>query len=242
MGMPVIVEINDREATPELFDEVFSYFTYVDEKFSTYKETSEISAINRGEKRAEAWSEDMKEVFALSEETKRLSGGYFDIVARDGRYDPSGLVKGWAILNAANILRGQGVRNFYVEVAGDIETNGLNAEGNPWRIGIQNPLKGEREVIKTVHLKGQGIATSGTQVRGQHIYDPKDRNRPLNDVASITVIGPNIYEADRFATAAFAMEGAGIEFIERLEGFEGYQIDRNGNAVMTSGFADYVAN
>ncbi len=242
MGMPIIVEIDDREASSELFNEVFSYFVSVDEKFSTYKETSEISAINRGELKEEMWSNDMKEIFALSEETKRLTGGYFDIVTRNGTYDPSGLVKGWAILKAANILRSHGVKNFYIEAGGDIETSGKNTEGNSWYIGIQNPFNKKREVVKTVYLRNKGIATSGTYLRGQHIYNPNDKNKPLKDVLSLTVIGPNVYEADRFATAAFAMENAGIEFIERLEGFEGYQINHDGNAIMTSGFANYISN
>jgi thiamine biosynthesis lipoprotein len=56
------------------------------------------------------------------------------------------------------------------------------------------------------------------------------------------VIGPNIYEADRFATAAFAMESAGILFIEELEGFEGYMIDQHGLATYTSGFERYVVH
>ena len=58
---------------------------------------------------------------------------------------------------------------------------------------------------------------------------------------SVTVLGPNVYEADRFATAAFAMGPEGIHFIEELSGFEGYLIDKSGLATMTSGFGDYVA-
>ena len=57
---------------------------------------------------------------------------------------------------------------------------------------------------------------------------------------SVTVLGPNVYEADRFATAAFAMGSEGIHFIEELPRFEGYLIDRSGIATMTTGFADYA--
>ena len=60
------------------------------------------------------------------------------------------------------------------------------------------------------------------------------------EIASISVIGPNVYEADRFATAAFAMGEKGIEFIEGLKGFEGYMIKNNQIAVMTSGFKKYL--
>lgn len=240
MGMPVYVEIGDDEATQELFDEVFSYFTYVDEKFSTYKDTSEISAVNRGEILTEDQSEDMKLVFELSEETKRITEGYFDIVGRDGKYDPSGLVKGWAIYNAANILKERGVKNYYVEAGGDIEVCGNNAHGEFWRIGIENPMSKQHEIVKVVELRNCGIATSGTAIRGQHIYNPMDKGATFDDILSLTVIGPNIYEADRFATAAFAMGRKGIEFIEGLKGFEGYQIDYAGIATMTSGFAQYI--
>lgn len=238
--MPIFVEISDAEAAPELFDEVFSYFTYVDDKFSTYKDSSEISAINRGEIANDERSEDMKLVFALSEETKKLTNGYFDIVAQNGTYDPSGLVKGWAILNASRLLKNHGIKNFYIEAGGDIQTSGHNANGLPWHIGIQNPFANKKEIVKVVHLKNNGIATSGTYRRGQHIYNPMKKNSTIDDVISMTVVGPDIYEADRFATAAFAMGQKGIEFIERLVGFEGYQIDRNGIATMTSGFNQYA--
>ncbi len=62
----------------------------------------------------------------------------------------------------------------------------------------------------------------------------------VEGVVSLTVVGPNIYEADRFATAAFAMGEAGIMFIEKLPGFEGYMVNDNGIATFTSGFEKYV--
>ena len=56
------------------------------------------------------------------------------------------------------------------------------------------------------------------------------------------MVGPDIYEADRFATAAFAMGPAGINFIEQLPGLEGYMIDPNEIATYTSGFERYVSH
>ena len=128
MGVPIIVNIIDDEVKQELFNEVFDYFTYVDEKFSTYKETSEITAINNGKIKIEEVSDDMKLIFKLSEETKKISSGYFDIVGRDGKYDPSGIVKGWSIFNASNLLKSRGVKNFIVEAGGDMEISGKNDE------------------------------------------------------------------------------------------------------------------
>ncbi len=239
MGMHVTVEIADASATKDTIEKVFLYFKYVDEKFSTYKETSEITKINRSRIQKAEYSEDMKTVLALCEKTKKETGGYFDIVTRDGSLDPSGLVKGWSIYNASEILLEDGFKNFYIDAGGDIQVHGRNSEGKTWSVGIRNPFN-QKEVVKVLYVRSEGVATSGTYIRGQHIYNPKKRNKPIVDIASITVIGLNIYEADRFATAAFAMGSRGIAFIEKLLGFEGYMIDKNGTATMTTGFEQYT--
>ncbi len=239
MGMPITVEIVDASVTDAVFEEVFTYFTSVDERFSTYKDTSEITKINKGLIKPSEYSEDMKLVFALSEETKQLTRGFFDIVSRDGTIDPSGLVKGWSIYHAGELLKKKGCKNFFIDAGGDVEVFGRNAQGELWSVGIRHPFK-EHEIVKVVNLEDQGIATSGTYIRGQHIYNPFAKDQPLTDIVSLTVIGPNVYEADRFVTAAFAMGKAGISFIERTPGLEGYMIDKNSIATMTSGFERYV--
>lgn len=237
MGMPITIEIVDCAATKVSIEEVFSYFEYIDNKFSTYKKDSEISLINEGNLRIEDSSDDMKTVFALSEKTKMETNEYFDI-NHNNRYDPSGLVKGWAILNAANIIKRKGFDNYYVEAGGDIQAHGKNTKGQDWRVGIRNPFN-LQQIVKVVSIRNCGIATSGTYLRGQHIYNPK-LNNDITEIVSLTVIGPNIYEADRFATAAFAMGKNGIIFIENIDGLEGYVIDKNGTATFTTGFEKYT--
>lgn len=239
MGMPVVVEIVDASASEEILNTVFAYFAYIDDKFSTYKESSEISAINHREIALEDSSEDMQTIFALAEQTKHETNGFFDI-ARDGSYDPSGIVKGWAIYNAAEILRQKGFKNFYIDAGGDVQAAGKNSRGQDWRVGIRNPFD-LSEIVKVLSISDCGVATSGTYIRGQHIYNPKQNAQLVADIVSLTVIGPDVYEADRFATAAFAMGRDGIRFIARLEGFEGYMIDLNAQATFTVGFERYVS-
>lgn len=238
MGMPVILEVIDSHVSGKIFDEVFAYFEYVDRKFSTYKAKSEISLINRQEVSLEQASEDMQAIFRLAEQTRQETDGYFDI-DHDGKYDPSGIVKGWAIYNAAEILRAAGFENYYVDAGGDIQACGKNAHGQAWRVGIQSPFN-PHEIVKVVALENCGMATSGTYTRGQHIYNPKAIEQPVSEIVSLTVIGPDVYEADRFATAACAMGSSGIYFIEDLKGFEAYSIDQNGLATLTSGFERFV--
>jgi thiamine biosynthesis lipoprotein len=237
MGMPITVEIVGSTRTAD-FEEVFNYFVSVDEKYSTYKPTSEISKINRGLPK-KSWSKEMKQVLQLCDRTRQLTNGYFDI-SHNGKLDPSGLVKGWSVNNAAQLLLGRGLADFYIEAGGDIQVYGLNADKAAWAIGIRNPFNID-EIIKVINLKGQGVATSGSYIRGQHIYNPHDPTDQVEAIKSLSVIGPNVYEADRIATAAFAMGKDGIAFIESQEGLEGYMVDADKTATLTSGFNRYVA-
>jgi thiamine biosynthesis lipoprotein len=238
MGMHITVEVIDRNVAQKDIDEVYDYFSYIDEKFSTYKETSEISRINKRALREYQYSADMKLVLSLCELTRNQTNGYFDI-RHHGKLDPSGVVKGWSIWQASMLLKKKGFKNFYVDAGGDVQAAGRDEEGNAWAVGIQNPFD-DREIVKVVALDGEGIATSGTARRGQHIYDPHDPKKKLTEIVSLSVIGANVYEADRFATAAFAMGADGIYFIEELSGFEAYMIDRDGIATFTSGFHQFV--
>ncbi len=237
MGMPITVEVVDSGVTEADIEKVFAYFRSVDDTFSTYKEHSEIAKINRGELGEEAYSDEMKTILAVGEQTRQETRGYFDI-QHNGILDPSGIVKGWAILQAAHLLKEAGLTNFYIDAGGDIQVAG-NKDGEPWRIGIRNPFN-RKEIVKVLVVTDKGVATSGTAIRGQHIYDPHYPDTPLQDVVSLTVIGPNVFEADRFATAAFAMGKRGIFFIQQLPGFEGYMIDASARATFTSGFERYV--
>jgi len=240
MGMPVTIEIAGHNANPDDFERLFSYFQYVDDTFSPHKATSETTRMNKGLLPLSECSEDMRTIVRLAEQTRRETNGYFNVF-KNGFFNPVGIVKGWAVYQASEMLRKEGVWDFFLEAGGDIQLSGLNDEGQYWVVCIRNPFQ-PQEVVKILRLSDMGIATSGTYVRGQHIYNPlSTEDRPIEEIVSVTVLGPNVYEADRFATAAFAMGPEGIHFIEELSGFEGYLIDKSGLATMTSGFGDYVA-
>ncbi len=237
MGMPIIVEIvgNDQKIASTI-ENVFEYFEYIDQKFSVYKPDSEISKINRGEIMTDGFSSDMKEILRLAQITKEETYGYFDI-NRNGKIDPSGIVKGWAIHNAGKIIKKFGYTNFYINAGGDIEVSGLNEQNKKWKVGIVNPFD-QKTSIKTLYLTDCGVATSGNYERGNHIYNPLEQSQ--NEIVSFTIIGPNVFEADRYATPAFAIGYRGIEFIERQKDLFGYIIDNKGIATMTSGFEQYI--
>lgn len=236
MGMPITIEIRDPSVTSRIFTEVFAYFDYIDHKFSPFKPTSEVSRINSGSLARADYSTDMQTIIALCDQTQEETYGFFNPV-HDGKFNPSGLVKGWAIHQAANLIARSGFINYYVDVAGDIQTRGPD-----WKIGIRNPFD-TSEIVKVLSVNSnEGVATSGTYERGQHVYNPKQPDQALTDIVSLTVVGPNVYEADRFATAAFAMQKAGINLIESLPGFEGYMINAAGIATYTTSFKKYAVS
>lgn len=236
MGMPITIQLPKAKSS-EVFDQVFEYFRAVDEQFSPYSNTSEVSHINLT-KDASGASKDMRLILELADQTKRETNGYFDIW-HNGTFDPSGIVKGWAIQQAAQLVVEAGYDDFYVEAGGDIMLGGHNDKDEVWQVGIRSPFN-RQENVKILQLTDKGVATSGTAIRGQHIYDPHHPDKVLNEIVSLTVIGPTIYDSDRFATAAFAMGPDGIRFINELEGFEGYMIDAQGIATMSDGFEEYV--
>lgn len=237
--MPCIVEIVDKNADAKDIEAVFDYFKHIDDTFSYFKPTSLISAINRGELKLKDAPSEVIEVFALCAKTKEETDGFFDIKKSDGTYNPSGLVKGLAVHRGAQMLKKKGYKNYCVEIAGDMEMAGHNEDGEDWVIGIQNPFD-LSQIVKRVALTDKGIATSGIYQRGAHIYNPKDWTDKIEKIVGLTVIGPNVYEADRLATACYAMGEEGIYFLEYIDGVEGYMIGSNGIAMMTTGFAKYI--
>lgn len=238
MGMPIAIQLPDS-APASLMGDLFDYFTEVDLRFSMYKADSEMSRFSRGELRESQLSDDLLEVLELARRTEAETSGYFAMRRPDGVLDPTGIVKGWAVRNAAISVHAAGVSDFYVDAGGDIQTSGKSPEGKDWAVGVRNPFN-DQEIIKALSISNRGIATSGTYVRGDHIYNPRDPRHAVADLVSLTVIGPDVLEADRFATAAFAMGTEGLMFLEELDGFEAYGVAPDGIATQTSGFGAFV--
>ena len=236
MGMPITIICSDDSLDSRFFDEIFAFFKRVDEAYSPYISSSDVMKINDKKLVEQKYSSELREILKLADTTKQQTDGYFD-VWHHASLDPSGIVKGWAIQRAADIFA-KHTTDFYIEAGGDIQVSGKSPSKQSWKIGIRNPLD-RTQNIAIVQLVNQAVATSGTAIRGQHIYNPHS-DRPIKDVVSLSVIGEQIIDADRFATAAFAMGKKGITFIESLAGFEGYMIDDNQIATMTSGWEKYM--
>lgn len=239
MGMPVTLDLAQAD-TPDLLVLGFEMFRAFDQRFSTYRDDSEVAAFNRGELSVGTVSHDFADVLAIAERARVASGGYFDIRRPDGRIDPSGVVKGWAILKVARRLEVEGAASGCVDAGGDVQVWGSNPGGQLWRVGIRNPFD-PTQIVKTIVPGRRGVATSGSYARGHHIYDPLHPGRVLDEMVSLTVVAADVLEADLLATAGFAMGRDGLDFLRGLPDVEAYGIDRDGVATFTQGFKALVA-
>jgi FAD:protein FMN transferase len=235
MGMPIVLDVRDdvEDGTADL---VFDWLRWVDATFSTFKPDSEIGRLNRGELALVDAHEDVRAVLARCEELRVATRGYFDVrVPIPGAIDPSGLVKGWAVDRGADLLDDAGARNYAISAGGDMRVRGRALPDTCWRVGIQHPRLRDRvaAIVETTEL---AVATSGAYARGDHIVDPHTDAAP-SGVLSVTVCGPDLGTADAFATAAFAMGGAGPHWTARLpRGYDAMTILPDDRVLSTAGF------
>ncbi|MDA8201489.1 MAG: FAD:protein FMN transferase [Chloroflexi bacterium] len=243
MGTVIVFDIRDADVPAGALERAIAHLHDVDRRFSPYKPDSEVSRLGRGELVLDEASPDLRWVMGLCDELARLTDGYFDARAfrPDGQPDPTGVVKGWAVEDAAFLLLEAGVRDFAVNGGGDIVARGSPEPGSPipWRVGIRHP--GERDRLAAVlEVRDGAVATSGTYERGAHVVDPHT-GRPATELVSLTVVGSSLTWADAFATAAFAMGRGGAEWLAAQEGYEAFAITSDGWTLATPGLERFRA-
>jgi thiamine biosynthesis lipoprotein len=233
MGTVFTIDVRDPGDWSAPVAEVVAWLHRVDQTFSTYREDSAIRRLQRGELRLEDAEPEVVAVLGLCQDFERSTRGAFTSTPH-GVLDPTGLVKGWAIERASELLRRSGSTNHAVNGGGDMQLAGESAPGRPWRVGISDPA-GRQRLIAVVSGRDLAVATSGVAERGQHIVDPRT-GAPADRLASVTIVGPHLTDADAYATAAFAMGDTATSWIEGLDGYEGLVVDTAGRTSQTSGF------
>ncbi len=242
MGMAVSVDIRDPNPSPEAMVEVIEWLHHVDQVFSTHNPASPISALGRGELALDDASDEIRGVLRLCEQVMLETDGCFDafdVPAPNGtRLETSGLVKGWAIERAAEILEAHGCTNFCINAGGDVALRGRPSPTTEWQIGIRHPSE-LQSLALVVHGTGRlGIATSATYERGAHIYDPRS-GQPTTSLASATVVGPDLTMSDAYATAVFVMGLNALEWIRHIPDYAIYLITHDGTTHWSDGFNQY---
>ena len=193
-------------------DEVKAWLEEVEDALSPYRDDSDLCQWRSGARTLGRCSPLLAEVIDAVGTLEDLTEGGFHPYDRQGRFDPTGYVKGWAVERAVGILSDAGVTDAFFGVGGDIQMVGRADTGRPWRVAVTDPAD-ERRIVAVVEAPADGgpfaVATSGAAQRGDHIWAglggrPGGSSRP-DALASVTVIGPDLGHVDAFATAIWAL-------------------------------------
>jgi thiamine biosynthesis lipoprotein len=236
MGMPIGVDLADGAEVD--VEPAFAWLREVDAIFSTYREDSDISRLGRGELSVAECRPEVDEVLTHCAALEDATLGFFS--ARPaGRLDPSGFVKGWAAVGAAERLVAAEAESFCLNAGGDVIARGRPAPSRRWRVGVRHPTDLEA-LAAVLAVEDLAVATSGHYERGAHIVDPHT-GAPPSGLLSVTVVGPDLALADAYATAAFAMGADGPAWTAGLTGYDAMCVTSDHRVVSTPGFARHRA-
>lgn len=151
-----------------------------------------------------------------------------------------GIAKGFVVDRMIRVLEARGLEHVLVNAGGDIRALGAREDGEPWRVGIQDPA-GEGCLPDPIPLSGMAVATSGGyEVRfgpegvHHHIVTPASGASP-HHVRSTSVLAPTALDADALATALFVLEpAAGLALIDSLPGCACLVVDHAGRRLRSS--------
>lgn len=151
--------------------------------------------------------------------------------------DCGAIAKGYGVDRVARVLREKGVRNFMVEIGGEVVTKGRNPEGHPWNIGVSKPVSEEQagagEIQTILPLENAALATSGNYrnfyvkdgKKYAHTIDPRSGRPVQHSLLSATVIAPDCATADAYATAFMVMGlDKAVRIVEADKRLKGYFI------------------
>jgi thiamine biosynthesis lipoprotein len=253
MGTVVSLLAPDGGADSAAADAAFAWLHEAEARFSPFRPESEVGRLISASLEAAGRvggregsgvpepSPELAEILELCDAIEALSDGAFDIRRHraDRAPDPTGVVKGWAVDRAGDILAAGGIERFCLNAGGDVLARGGRAPGVPLRIGVPHPATPGTfaVVLGAEHL---AVATSGTTERGRHIVDARSGSI-ASGLLLATVVGPALARADAYATAAFAMGIEGLRWCESLPGYAACGVAADGRVLSAPGVRRFLA-
>ena len=192
----------------------FARLDEIDARLSPYRIDSEVSRIRDGALAPAEAHPETRWILAACEALREESGGLFDarIAGVDGRLDPSGYVKGWAIGEAHRILIAAGMENCAFGIGGDVAASGEGPGGAGWVVGIADPRAPDGAIFARIELSDSTFSTSGDYerafvkngVRYHHILDPAT-GQPGRLCRSVTILAPQGVMAEGLSKGVFLL-------------------------------------
>ncbi|GAA0784860.1 FAD:protein FMN transferase [Marinobacterium sediminicola] len=169
----------------------------------------------------------------------------------DQYIDLSAIAKGYGVDQLAELLESHGIQRYLVEIGGELRVKGVKPGGEPWRLAIEAPHAGAREVQQVISIEQGAVATSGDYrnyfeedgVRYSHTIDPRTAYPIRHRLASVTVITDTCAEADALATALMVMgeeQGYNFALEQGIKALFISKADEGFVTRFTPGFAPYL--
>lgn len=195
----------------------------MEHKFSSFREDSLVSRFRQGDLSVMR-DKEFQEVYTRTIAAQKESGGYFNPYF-DGKFNPTGFVKGWVISKVFRELLLPLFRYPFIEAiclngGGDMQFDTRLGSSFVWEIGIEDPSNPQSLVAKYSLEKG-ALATSGFSKRGRHIKQEDSL------VEQVTVVGPELSVVDVWATALLACPESEIGELINEHQLSGLYIRKN---------------
>lgn len=203
MGTVASLDVPLHDVRESDIDAVKAVFDRLEDRFSLYREDSELSQVARGELSLTRASEELRAVYAAAIEWRTATAGSFTPNRPDGVVDLDGIVKAIAIREAGEVLVDRGFTHWCLNVGGDVLV-----WGSPWTIGVVDPAD-RGALLCAVELRDSrvALATSGTTERGEHVW----RTGTGDSFVQVSVCADDILIADVLATAILS---GGRDFLD----------------------------
>ena len=162
----------------------------------------------------------------------KLNNSYLEKKVEGQMIDLNAIAKGWGVDEIFTYLTSLGLKNYLVEIGGEVRTNGKNNKNRYWSIGVEKPIKNSlpgEHIYGKIDLNNKGMATSGNyrnfyEFNGNnysHIVDPRNGMSINSSTLSVTVIAKTCMDADAIATALSVLSyDEGLGLVRSLEGVE----------------------
>lgn len=157
------------------------------------------------------------------------------------------IAKGYIGDRLKEYLLSQKVQNACINLGGNLVTINGKPDGQPYRVGIQEPFGREGEAIAVISVKDASVVSSGIYERYfnengtlyHHLLDTKTGYPADNDIAGVTILSSSSLEADALSTACYFLGTVdGMELIESLDGVEVLFIMKDGTIYRSDGFPE----
>jgi len=177
----------------------------------------------------------------------RLDPGRRAVMLPPGmRLDLGGIAKGWAAEQAARRLARYGPA--LVDAGGDIAVRGARVGGEPWVVGVDDPLR-PGEHLAILLLSSGGVATSGRDLRRwrqgdverHHIIDPRTGAPAQTDILAATVVAPSLHEAEVAAKVVMILGRlAGMQWLNARPWLAGLLVTETNDILHTATLDRYI--